>query len=160
MKKSTLTLAIMALIGSGAAMAASPNVKGGTSDSTGVAVGTPSNHSMFGGGNAGVKLNNSGAFIDLVGGPIKGSNNTIAARGNGAILKPADMGMPALPINVAQVWKDTASVSDGSNNANFAINSVRQITTLSFAPQFGGLVVGQVADASGTPLAVESGVYF
>lgn len=70
------------------------------------------------------------------------------------------MGMPALPINVAQVWKDTASVSDGSNDANFAINSVRQITTLSFAPQFGGLVVGQVADASGTPLAVESGVYF
>lgn len=160
MKKSTLALAIMVLIGSGAAMAASPNVKGGTSDSTGVAVGTPSNHSMFGGGNSGVKLNNRGAFIDLAGGPIKGSNNAIAARGNGTILKPADMGMPALPINVAQVWKDTASVSDGSNNANFAINSVRQITTLPFAPQFGGLVVGQVADASGTPLAVESGVYF
>lgn len=160
MKKSTLALAIMVLIGSGAAMAASPNVKGGTSDSTGVAVGTPSNHSMFGGGNSGVKLNNSGAFIDLAGGPIKGSNNAIAARGNGTILKPADMGMPALPINVAQVWKDTASVSDGSNDANFAINSVRQITTLSFAPQFGGLVVGQVADASGTPLAVVNGHLF
>ncbi|NLU13433.1 MAG: transferrin-binding protein-like solute binding protein [Gammaproteobacteria bacterium] len=161
MKKSTLALAISVLIGSGAALAASPNVKGGTSDSSRVAVGTPSNHSMFGGENSGVKLNNSdGGFIDLSGGPIKGSNNAIAARGNGTILKPADMGMPALPINVAQVWKDTASVSDCSNDANFAINSVRQITTLSFAPQFGGLVVGQVADASGTPLAVESGVYF
>lgn len=162
MKKSTLTLAIMALIGSGAALAASPNVKGGTSDLIGdlVKVGS-SDHSMFGGGNAGVKLNKSdGGFIDLAGGPIKGSNNAIAARGNGTILKPADMGMPALPINVAQVWKDTASVSDGSNDANFAINSVRQITTLSFAPQFGGLVVGQVADASGTPLAVGNGVYF
>lgn len=162
MKKSTLALAIMALIGSGAALAASPNVKGGTSDLIGdlVKVGS-SDHSMFGGGNAGVKLNKSdGGFIDLAGGPIKGSNNAIAARGNGTILKPADMGMPALPINVAQVWKDTASVSDGSNDANFAINSVRQITTLSFAPQFGGLVVGQVADASGTPLAVGNGVYF
>ena len=115
---------------------------------------------MFGGKNSGLALNGADTYIDLAGGPIKGSNNAIAARGNGTILKPADMGMPALPINVAQVWKDTASVSDGSNDANFAINSVRQITTLSFAPQFGGLVVGQVADASGTPLAVESGVYF
>ena len=54
------------------------------------------------------------------------------------------------------MWK--ASASNGS--AKFVINSVRQITTLSFAPQFGGLVIGQVADASGTPLAVGSGVYF
>ena len=111
MKKSTLALAIMALIGSGAALAASPNVKGGTSDLIGDLVGVgSSDHSMFGGGNAGVKLNKSdGGFIDLAGGPIKGSNNAIAARGNGTILKPADMGMPALPINVAQVWKDTLS---------------------------------------------------
>ncbi len=158
MKKSTLALAIMALIGSGAAMAASPNVQGNSSGS-GVATGS-SDHNPFGGLNSGLALNGAATYIDLAGGPIKGSNNAIAARGNGTILKPADMGMPALPINVAQVWKDTASVSDGSNNANFAINSVRQITTLSFAPQFGGLVVGQVADASGTPLAVESGVYF
>lgn len=158
MKKSTLALAIMALIGSGAAMAASPNVQGNSSG-PGVATGS-SDHNPFGGLNSGLALNGAATYIDLAGGPIKGSNNAIAARGNGTILKPADMGMPALPINVAQVWKDTASVSDGSNNANFAINSVRQITTLSFAPQFGGLVVGQVADTSGTPLAVESGVYF
>lgn len=169
MKKSTLALAISVLIGSGAALAASPNVKGGTSDSSGVAVGTPSNHSMFGGENSGVKLNNSdGGFIDLAGGPIKGSNNAIAARGNGTILKPADMGMPALPINVAQVWKDTESVNGvGSDYANFAVNSVRQITTLSMAPQFGGLVIGQVGENSTgapadpvVPLAVGSGVYF
>ena len=158
MKKSTLALAIMALIGSGAAMAASPNVQGNSSG-PGVATGS-SDHNPFGGLNSGLALNGAATYIDLAGGPIKGSNNAIAARGNGTILKPADMGMPALPINVAQVWKDTASVSDGSNNANFAINSVRQITTLSFAPQFGGLVVGQVADASGTPLAVGNGVYF
>lgn len=156
MKKSTLALAIMAVLGSGIAVA---GIDGGTSKVSKVDIG-PSNHSMFGDGYAGLALNGADTRIDLAGGPIKGSNAAIAARGNGTILKPADMGMPALPINVAQVWKDTASVSDGSNNANFAINSVRQITTLSFAPQFGGLVVGQVADASGTPLAVESGVYF
>lgn len=155
MKKSTLALAIMALAGSGAALAASPNVQGGSSNAAGVAVGA-SNHSMFAGGNSGVALNGASSRIDLAGGPIKGSNAAIAARGNGTILKPADMGMFPLPINIAQVWK--ASASNGS--AKFAINSVRQITTLSFAPQFGGLVIGQVADASGAPLAVGSGVYF
>lgn len=167
MKKSTLALAIMALIGSGAAMAASPNVKGGTSDSTGVAVGTPSNHSMFGGGNSGVKLNNTGKFIDLAGGPINGSNAVIADRGNGTILTSADMGLIG-SIKVAQVWKDTESVNGvGSDYANFAVNSVRQITTLSMAPQFGGLVIGQVGENSTgapanpvVPLAVGSGVYF
>ena len=82
-------------------------------------------------------------------------------------MTPSDMGMPALPINVAQVWKDTESVKDGSTYANFAVNSIRQITTLSIAPQFGGLVIGQVAaNTSGLPaadptlLAVGSGVYF
>lgn len=156
MKKSTLALAIMALISSGAVSAA---VKGDSSDIYGVETGV-SDHGSFNTGNSGIKLNNTGKFIDLADGPLKGSNTAIAARGNGTILKPADMGMPALPINVAQVWKDTASVSDGSNDANFAINSVRQITTLAIAPQFGGLVIGQVADASGAPLAVGNGVYF
>lgn len=155
MKKSTLALAVMALVGSGAALAASPNVQGGSSNTAGVAVGV-SNHSMFAGGNSGVALNGASSYIDLAGGPIKGSNTAIAARGNGTIMKPADVGMFPLPINIAQVWK--ASASNGG--AQFAINSVRQITTLSIAPQFGGLVIGQVADASGTPLAVGSGVYF
>ncbi len=160
MKKTTLALAILAATASSAALAASPNVKGGTSNSTNVEAHIPSNHIMFNGQNSGLRLGAATTYIDIAGGPVNGSNTAIAARGNGTILKPADMGMPALPINVAQVWKDTASVSDGSNNANFAINSVRQITTLDFAPQFGGLVVGQVADASGTPLAVGNGVYF
>lgn len=155
MKKTTLALAIMALASSGMALAASPSVQGGSFNTAGVATGT-SNHIMFGGGNSGLALNGAGSRIDLAGGPIKGSNTAIAARGNGTILKPADMGMPALPINVAQVWKASAT----SGAANFAINSVRQITTLSIAPQFGGLVIGQVANTSGTPLAVNSGVYF
>ena len=154
MKKSMIALSVMALLGSGAAMAASPNVKGGTSSLAGVAVGS-SNHIMFSGGNSGVALNGAGSYIDLAGGPIKGSNTAIAARGNGGILKATDMGLP-LPIDVAQVWK--ASATQGTSK--FVINSVRQITTLSFAPQFGGLVIGQVANASGVPLAVGSGVYF
>tara|TARA_R110002051_G_scaffold320598_1_gene406215 strand:- start:20799 stop:21809 length:1011 start_codon:yes stop_codon:yes gene_type:complete len=164
MKKSTLALAIMALVGSGAALAVP---LGGTSHSAGVAVGA-SNHILFGGGNSGVALNGASTRIDLAGGPINGSNNAIADHGNGAIMTPSDMGMPALPINVAQVWKDTESVNGaGSTYANFAVNSIRQITTLSIAPQFGGLVIGQVAaNSSGTPaspvvpLAVGSGVYF
>ncbi len=155
MKKSTVALAIMALVGSGAALAASPNVQGGTSNIAGVKVGA-SNHSMFAGGNSGVALNGDASRIDLAGGPIKGSNKAIAARGNGTIMKPADVGMFPLPINIAQVWK--ASASNGA--AQFAINSVRQITQISLAPQFGGLVIGQVANASGAPLAVGSGVYF
>lgn len=152
MKKSTLALAVMAMMGSGAVLAAP---LGGTSNSAGVAVGA-SNHSMFGGGNSGVALNGDASRIDLAGGPIKGSNKAIAARGNGTIMKPADVGMFPLPINIAQVWK--ASASNGG--AQFAINSVRQITQISLAPQFGGLVIGQVANASGAPLAVGSGVYF
>ncbi|MDX1368235.1 Slam-dependent surface lipoprotein [Pseudomonas sp.] len=152
MKKSTLALAVMAMVGSGTVLAAP---LGGTSNSAGVAVGA-SNHSMFGGGNSGVALNGDASRIDLAGGPIKGSNTAIAARGNGTILKPADMGMFPLPINIAQVWKASAT----SGSAKFAINSVRQITQISLAPQFGGLVIGQVANASGAPLAVGSGVYF
>jgi len=155
MKKSTLALAIMALVGSGAAFAASPNVQGGSSNPAGVVVGS-SNHSLFGGGNSGVALDGAGSYIDLAGGPIKGSNTAIAARGDGTIMKPADIGMLPLPINIAQVWNAT----DSSNGANFAINSIRQITQISLAPQFGGLVIGQVANASGAPLAVGSGVYF
>lgn len=156
MKKSTLALAVMALVGSGAALAASPNVQGGSSNTAGVAVGV-SNHSMFAGGNSGVALNGASSYIDLAGGPIKGSNTAIADTGNGSHLKPKHMGLPSfLTFNIAQVWK--APASNGA--ANFAINSVRQITTLSFAPQFGGLVIGQVANASGAPLAVGSGVYF
>jgi len=152
MKKSTLALAVMAMVGSGAALAAP---LGGTSNSAGVAVGA-SNHSLFGGGNSGVALDGAGSYIDLAGGPIKGSNTAIAARGDGTIMRPADIGMLPLPINIAQVWNATGS----SNGANFAINSIRQITQISLAPQFGGLVIGQVANASGTPLAVGSGVYF
>ncbi|MGO1616354.1 MAG: hypothetical protein ACTHXN_00165 [Oceanisphaera sp.] len=152
MKKSTLALAVMGLVSSGVSLAAPV---GGTSNSAGVAVGA-SNHSQFGGGNSGVALNGAGSYIDLAKGPINGSNNAIADHGNGAIMTPADAGMFPLPIDIAQVW----SANDSSTGANFAINSVRQITRLDFAPQFGGLVIGQVADASGTPLAVGSGVYF
>lgn len=107
------------------------------------------------------------SHIDLAGGPINGSNNAIDDHGNGAIITPADMGLFG-GLSVAQVWKADASVNGGgSTYANFAINSVRQITTLSFAPQFGGLVIGQVgANSTGTaadpavPLSVGNGVYF
>lgn len=166
MKKSTLALAIMALAGSSAAFAASPYVQGGSSDTSGVETGK-SNHILFNGKNSGVALNGAGSYIDLAGGPINGSNNAIADHGNGAIMTPADMGLFG-GLSVAQVWKADASVNGGgSTYANFAINSVRQITTLSFAPQFGGLVIGQVgANSTGSaadpavPLSVGSGVYF
>ena len=151
MKKSMLALAVMAVVGSNAVMAA---VDG---DSSSTLVKTyASDHAKFGYGYSGLELNNYGSAIDIAGGPVYGSNNAIADHGNGAIMTPGDMGMPNLPINVAQVW----SATDSSTGADFAINSVRQITTLSFAPQFGGLVIGQVADSTGTPLAVGSGVYF
>ncbi|MGO3740535.1 MAG: hypothetical protein ACTJGG_13845 [Marinomonas foliarum] len=162
MKKSILALAVMAVMGSNAAMAASDNVQGGSSDSTGtlVAVGK-SDHSWFNKDNSGLKLaNSSSGYIDIADGPIKGSNAAIDDHGNGGIMTPGDMDKINLPINIAQVWKDTETVTGGSNDVNFVINSIRQITTLSLAPQFGGLVIGQVADTGGDPLAVESGVYF
>ncbi len=68
MKKSTLAVAILALVGSGAALAASPNVQGGSSAS-GVATGA-SNHSLFKGSNSGLALNGAASYIDLAGGPI------------------------------------------------------------------------------------------
>jgi hypothetical protein len=159
MRKSTLALAVMAILSSNAVIAASPNVQGGSSNDLLVDP-YASNHSVFGGGDSGLELNSYGTAIDLASGPINGSNNAITDHGNGAIMTPGDLGMINLPINIAQVWKDTETVTGGSNDANFVINSVRQITKLSFAPQFGGLVIGQVADASGDPLAAESGVYF
>lgn len=166
MKNSTLTLAIMALMGSSTAFAASPNVEGGSSDIFGVETGA-SDHILFDGDNSGVALNGASSYIDLAGGPINGSNNAIDDHGNGAIMTPADMGLFG-GLSVAQVWKADAAVNGGgSTYANFAINSVRQITTLSFAPQFGGLVIGQVgANSTGSaadpaePLSVGEGVYF
>lgn len=151
MKKSMIALAAMALLGSGAAMAAS----GGSSNTANVAVGN-SNHALFGGGNAGLKFENSLlGFIDIAKGPVNGSNTAIASKGQGAIMTGADAGAP-VSMDIAQVWN--ASATQGTSK--FMINSVRQVNTFFLAPQFGGLVIGQVADASGTPLAIGSGVYF
>ena len=163
MKKSTLALTVTALLGSGAVVAAPA---GGTSNSSGVDVGA-SNHFMFGGGNSGLKLNGSAlGYIDIAGGPVNGSNAAISARGDGTIMTPSDLGLFGSS-KTAQVWNDTASVSGGSDTANVAISSVRQINPPFFAPQFGGLVIGQVgATSSGSPadpvvpLSVGSGVYF
>lgn len=152
MKKSMIALAAMALLGSGAAMAAA---SGGSSNTANVAVGN-SNHALFGGGNAGLKFENSLlGFIDIAKGPVNGSNTAIASKGQGAIMTGADAGAP-VSIDIAQVWN--ASATQGTSK--FMINSVRQVNTFFLAPQFGGLVIGQVADASGTPLAIGSGVYF
>lgn len=152
MKKSMIALAAMALLGSGAAMAAA---SGGSSNTANVAVGN-SNHALFGGGNAGLKFENSLlGFIDIAKGPVNGSNTAIASKGQGAIMTGADAGAP-VSMDIAQVWN--ASATQGTSK--FMINSVRQVNTFFLAPQFGGLVIGQVADASGTPLAIGSGVYF
>ncbi|MDR0215861.1 MAG: hypothetical protein LBJ15_17950 [Comamonas sp.] len=151
MTKSMIALAAMALLGSGAAMAAS----GGSSNAANVAVGN-SNHLLFGGGNAGLKFENSLlGFIDIAKGPVNGSNTAIASKGQGAIMTGADAGAP-VSMDIAQVWN--ASATQGTSK--FMVNSVRQINTFALAPQFGGLVIGQVADAAGKPLAVGSGVYF
>ncbi|TDQ36489.1 hypothetical protein [Thiopseudomonas denitrificans] len=171
MQKSILTLAVIAALTSNAAMAASNNVQGSSSGSL-VQVG-PSTHTWFDKGNSGLKLNNSSSgYIDLADGPIRGSNAALAdapdSNGN-YFLYPAHVGQLPLPLKVAQVWKDETSVNDantGSDYANFAVNSVRQITTLSLAPQFGGLVIGQVGEttpgavSSTTLLPVGEGVYF
>ena len=151
MKKSMIALSVMVLLGSGAAMAAS----GGSSNTANVAVGN-SNHVLFGGGNSGLKFENSlMGFIDLAKGPVNGSNTAIASKGQGAIMTGADAGAP-VSMDIAQVW--SASASQGTSK--FMVNSVRQVNTFFLAPQFGGLVIGQVANASGSPLAVGSGVYF
>jgi len=151
MKKSMIALSVMALLGTGAAMAAS----GGSSNTANVAVGN-SNHVLFGGGNSGLKFENSlMGFIDLAKGPVNGSNTAIASKGQGAIMTGADAGAP-VSMDIAQVW--SASANQGTSK--FMINSVRQVNTFFLAPQFGGLVIGQVANASGSPLAVGSGVYF
>lgn len=151
MTKSMIALAAMALLGSGAAMAAS----GGSSNTANVAVGN-SNHALFGGGNAGLKFENSLlGFIDIAKGPVNGSNTAIASKGQGAIMTGADAGAP-VSMDIAQVWN--ASATQGTSK--FMVNSVRQVNTFFLAPQFGGLVIGQVADAAGKPLAVGSGVYF
>lgn len=129
--------------------------RGGSSNTANVAVGN-SNHALFGGGNAGLKFENSLlGFIDIAKGPVNGSNTAIASKGQGAIMTGADAGAP-VSIDIAQVWN--ASATQGTSK--FMINSVRQVNTFFLAPQFGGLVIGQVADASGTPLAIGSGVYF
>lgn len=175
MKKSILALAVVAAMGSSAAMAASPNVQGKSSDPSGTLVDVgPSTHFLFNSGNSGLRLNNDiYGFIDIADGPIRGSNAAIAEQGNGGFLRPKHVigGIISWP-NIAQVWKDTASVNGTSNNqyANFAVNSIRQIVTfppLIPAPQFGGLVIGQVGiNSTGAPanpvvpLAVGSGVYF
>lgn len=129
--------------------------RGGSSNTANVAVGN-SNHALFGGGNAGLKFENSLlGFIDIAKGPVNGSNTAIASKGQGAIMTGADAGAP-VSMDIAQVWN--ASATQGTSK--FMINSVRQVNTFFLAPQFGGLVIGQVADASGTPLAIGSGVYF
>lgn len=132
MKKSMLALAIMTVVGSGAAMAASPNVQGGSSagyvDAT-----IPSDHPWFNSGNSGLKLDGSGYSIDLLDGPIRGSNAAIDEQGNGGYLQPKHV-ISWLPLsypNIAQVWKAAESDStSGSIDTHVAINSIRQITTL------------------------------
>lgn len=151
MKKSMIALSVMALLGSGAAMAAS----GGSSNTANVAAGN-SSHILFGGGNSGLKFQNSlMGFIDLAKGPVNGSNTAIASKGQGAIMTGADAGAP-VSIDIAQVWSTSAS----QGTSKFMVNSVRQVNTFFLAPQFGGLVIGQVANAAGKPLAIGSGVYF
>lgn len=155
MKKSMITLSVVALLGSSAAMAASPNVQGDSSNTSKVAVGQ-SNHAYFNGENSGLKFNNSPlGFIDVRKGPVNGSNTAIASKGQGAVMTGTDAGLP-FAVDIAQVWN--APATEGASK--FMINSIRQITQLPIAPQFGGLVIGQVADANGTPLAIGSGVYF
>ncbi len=174
MQKSILTTAILAVLGTNTALAA---VDGGTSNSAGVQVG-PANHILFGGGNSGLKLNNSlYGFINIANGPVRGSNEAIDIDGADAngnyFLKPSNVisWLPDTP-HIAQVWRDTAAVN-GSNagTAYFAVNSIRQIQTFPEfipAPVFGGLVIGQVAApvvengqvVDIKPLEVGSGVYF
>ena len=151
MKKSTLTLAIMALVGSGAAFAASPNVQGGVSDISGVETGK-SNHILFNGNNSGIALNGAGSYIDLAGGPINGSNNAIDDHGNGAIMTPADMGLFG-SLKVARM--ESRRIGERRRHLRQLRYQQRAPDHYAFlGPQFGGLVIGQVgANGAGSTAA-------
>lgn len=164
MKKSLLVLAMAAAFGSMPAFAV--NVQG---DSSGPNVDPrQSDFALFTTGYSGLSLSGSDS-IDLYYGPIKGSNDAIAdtsaaatdSYGNHYLLGKHINWLAGILLGntkIAQVWSTTAS--EGS--ANFSVNTVRQMIDppLPIMPAFGGLVIGQVANSSGTPLAAGSGVYF
>ncbi|SDI73592.1 Slam-dependent surface lipoprotein [Billgrantia gudaonensis] len=146
-----LTSLLAAAIGATPALAA--DVAGGSSDPDNVETG---GSTLFGSGDAGLKLAGSSAYIDLAGGPIAQSNNAISRGADGLgnyYLKGEDINFLAGLImgdtKIAQVWKSDVAY----NGSTTRINSVRQMivppsAVSSFMPNFGGLVIGQVDGSS------------
>jgi len=160
-KTNLVTAAIFAMTGVAAVHAQAPNVVGGSSDTGYVEVG-PSNFPPppIGGdlGYSGISMlradGSKSGFIDLYDGPITQVSNApdLVANQAGPFYAP----FPLNPIiKVAQVWLNNNTEVDGVVPAN--IYSLRQtvILPLPVWPQFGGLVVGQVAGTS-----KGDGVYF
>lgn len=145
MNKCKLSLVALALAASSAAFAAAPNIQGGASTGL-INVTTPSNAPFLPPaalGYAGIQVGGSYS-IDMLAGPI-----SQASSGPWGYLPPA-MGGGV----IAQVWNNTSNTVANTY-------SLRQVTAPPAAmPAFGGLVIGQVKDASGVAYARGAGVYF
>lgn len=154
-KQTLLAVAVMAIIGSTNLAMAAPT--GDTSNSTNVVVNVPSNFPPpMATGNSGLRMlrhtdGQLSGSVDIHNAPINQVNTTIAAGpdGNGDYWANQPGGG-----TIAQVWKASNTVAN--------IYSLRQVDTITDAgwPQFGGLVIGQVKDASGDAYSLGSGVYF
>ncbi|MFD2447865.1 hypothetical protein ACFSQE_04980 [Vogesella fluminis] len=82
MQKTVLTLALALSFAGTSAVAAT--VAGGSTNTATVVAGSST---LFGSGNAGLKLAGSSAYINLAGGPVTQSNNAIA-RGPNPTARP------------------------------------------------------------------------
>lgn len=106
-KQLFMTGLLAATIGATPALAA--DVAGGSYDSDNVETG---GSTLFGSGDAGLKLAGSSAYIDLAGGPIAQSDNAISRGADGLgnyYLKGEDInwlaGLIMGDTKIAQVWK-------------------------------------------------------
>lgn len=159
MRKTLIAAAILAMTGTSAVYAQAINIKGDSTNTGNVKVATPSNFPPLAAplGYSGLEMRRGTAWsgsIDIYGGPITQVSGVIFPGGgvnNANLPGPFYANFPLIPsIKIAQVWL---------NNQHSAANiySLRQVTAIALPswPQFGGLVVGQVA---GTTKG--SGVYF
>lgn len=159
MKKALIATAVLALASTTSAYAQAVNVQGDSSNPSNVTPGV-SNFPPFAAplGYSGLQMAKPGGgtsgFIDIFGGPVTQATNSAIADDPGPYFAPFPLN-PA--INIAQVWRTTSA----NNGSNGVINTyvLRQLQPAPVPvpqfPEFGGLVVGQVA---GTTKG--NGVYF
>lgn len=156
---SLMALLSLSMLATSAALAASPNVQGGSSNEDLV---QPWSSTIVPGpgpnGNAGLRFWNdtAGAYsgsADLLQAPIQQAINGVDLNNDGNYW--ANLPQAPFPV-VAQVWQDT-------DNKVANVYTLRQVMTPSHPmPDFGALVIGQVKDIKGTGdgFPLEQGVYF